>query len=62
MNYGKLWRGTLISCVVGGLTYVMGLLGDGDLRVGEFTPLAVAGIGILVNALKLALFRQAPRS
>jgi hypothetical protein len=56
MNYSKLLRGTLISCVVGGLTYLSTELKGGDL--GSYTPFVVAGLGILINALKLAVSRR----
>jgi len=56
MDYSKLFRGTLISAVVGGLTYMMANLRGGEL--GEWTPFVVTGLGIVVNALKLAISKQ----
>jgi len=56
MDYNKLFRGTLISAVVGGLTYMMANLRGGEL--GEWTPFVVTGLGIVVNALKLAISKQ----
>lgn len=53
IDKGKLLRGAGISAVVGGLTYLISVLGPDDL--GAYTPFVVTGLGILVNALKLAL-------